>query len=89
MNLWGFTPELLPMLESAFRGLLTEAPEKDRELHLPVVVGGAIRGERARVRVLPARGRWAGVTSAEDLASVRRVLADLVARGVYPARLWG
>lgn len=88
MNLWGFTPELIPLLEKSFQEFLRSGPGSDEECLLPKVVGGAIRSGRARVRVLPSPSAWCGITSPEDLEIVRRRLATMVGDGRYPQALW-
>jgi hypothetical protein len=88
MNLWGFGPEILDDLARRFQSFLAARPGPDDEFYLPLAVGAAVAEGTARVRVLSARSRWCGMTSAADLAGVKHTLADLVARGVYPSRLY-
>ena len=89
MNLWGFTDSLVGYLERGFRAFLEAGPGLKDEYYLPVAVGDAVRGNRARVKVLDEGGRWCGMTSPEDRATTAGVLRELVAEGVYPAKLWG
>ena len=42
----------------------------------------------ARIKVLPARDGWFGVTYREDRARVEAAVRDLIRRGLYPAKLW-
>lgn len=88
MNLWGFGSEIIGELEQKFRHFLEINPGLDREFFLPSSIGEAVTEGTARVIVLPARSRWCGITSAADLPLVKATLADLVADGVYPERLW-
>jgi hypothetical protein len=46
-----------------------------------------VRAE-ATVRVLPTTSTWFGLTYREDKPRVKAAIADLVARGLYPARLF-
>jgi NDP-sugar pyrophosphorylase family protein len=90
MNIWGFTPALFAELEDHFLRFLIEkrhhAPAS--EFLLPRVVGDLVREGQARVKVLPARDGWFGVTYREDRPRVEAAIADLIRRGVYPPKLW-
>jgi len=52
------------------------------------VVGELIRERLARVRILPTRERWFGVTYPEDRPLFQTAIRELVAEGVYPRDLW-
>jgi len=88
MNLWGFTADVLPALETQFETFLTArvlAP--DSEFLLSTALGEQVAAGRSRLRVLPAPDRWLGMTFAADLEAVRAALAELVRVGTYPADL--
>jgi NDP-sugar pyrophosphorylase family protein len=92
MNMWGFTPALFPELRSRFQQFLEGlgvTDEESSEFLLPEVVQGMIDRGTARVRVLRHDGQWCGITFVEDRQRVRDFIAELVARGEYPRRLWG
>ena len=40
------------------------------------------------MRILDCNETWYGMTYREDLDSVKNAIADMKARGVYPAKLW-
>ena len=88
MNLWGFTPDVLPVLEEQFTAFL-DAPRRgpDDEFLLSTALGDQVTAGRARLRVLPAPDRWLGMTFAADVEAVRAALAELVRAGTYPADL--
>jgi CTP:molybdopterin cytidylyltransferase MocA len=89
MNLWAFTPEVFAQLAEGFAAFRTaQAPEGGVEYLLPTAMQQLIDARRARVRVLPATGRWCGVTHAADAPRVREELAARVAHGEYPRDLW-
>jgi len=89
MNLWGFPPNFLSEVETRFSKFLSglTQPEKE-EYYLPAVVNELIQEDRARVRVLPTRDRWFGITYRQDRDLVASAIADLVSRGLYPQKLW-
>jgi hypothetical protein len=91
MNLWGFTTGLFRELRSGFPEFLREnAPNVLKaEYLIPEVVGGLVRGGKARVKVLPTGERWFGVTYPEDRPIVQAAIRDLVSGGLYPENLWG
>ncbi len=96
MNMWGFTPRVLPELRRLFTDFLARsgrAADGDRlelgaELLLPEVVQSLVRDGRFRVDVLPGSGEWCGVTFRQDEERVRSVISSLVDRGRYPKELW-
>jgi hypothetical protein len=89
MNCWGFTPAVLAGLDVQFREFLKEkGAELKSEFYLPAAVAGMVARAEATVRVLPTTSTWFGVTYREDKPRVQAAIADLVARGLYPARLF-
>jgi len=90
MNCWGFPPALFDELERRFPEFLRRnaANILKAEFLIPEVVGELSRERRARVRILPTRERWFGVTYPEDRPLFRAAILELVEAGVYPRRLW-
>ena len=89
MSCWGFTPAVLTRLdEQSWEFLTTRGAERKAEFCLPSAVAGMVARAEATVRVLPTTSTWFGVTYREDKPRVQAAIADLVARGLYPARLF-
>ncbi len=89
MNCWGFTPALFAGLDEQFREFLAaRGGEPKAEFYLPAAVSEMIARRQATVRVLPTEASWFGVTYREDKPRVVAALAELVSRGVYPAKLF-
>jgi hypothetical protein len=90
MNCWGFAPALFAELERRFPEFLrARAADITRaEFLIPEVVGDLIREKRARVKILPTRERWFGVTYPEDGPAFRKAILELIEAGVYPRDLW-
>jgi NDP-sugar pyrophosphorylase family protein len=89
MNLWGFRPDVLAVLEEGFRRFLAErGQDPTAEYQLPAEVDAARQAGRATVRTLPAGETWFGLTHPSDLEAAKGRIAALVSAGVYPARLW-
>jgi NDP-sugar pyrophosphorylase family protein len=90
MNIWGFKPSVFDHLEEGFKRFLRDCPDLlKREFFVPDVVNDIVRRGMARVKVLPTRESWLGMTNREDRGLVVARIRDLVRAGVYPERLWG
>ena len=90
MNFWGFEPSLFGELEILFREFLrTRSGSLDKaEFLIPEAVGSLVRAKKARVRILPTRERWFGVTYPQDRARVQAAILERIREGLYPERLW-
>lgn len=90
MNMWGFSPEMLDVLEENFVKFLQEIPEGDikKEYLLPTIVDDQIQSGKADVSVLETKDKWFGVTYKEDKQSVMDSFKALVAAGVYKEKLF-
>ena len=85
MNLWGFSPSILPSLEAGFAdflGAMTDPMKND--FYLPAHVDRLIREEGARYRVLHTPERWYGVTYREDAEAVKTAILRMTEEGKYP-----
>ncbi len=91
MNMWGFGLDMMGEIERRFKPFMLENLPKNPlkcEYFLPYVPGQMIREEQTRIRVLPSRDRWYGVTYPDDLPIVKAAVARMKAQGVYPGQLW-
>jgi NDP-sugar pyrophosphorylase family protein len=89
MNMWGFTPAVLPQLAEGFGAFLrARGGEPKAEFLLPDYVQELIDAGRATVRVPTGEGPWFGMTHPEDREHVSRALTALVERGEYPSPVW-
>jgi hypothetical protein len=78
MNLWGFTPEILPVLTEAFaRFEASGAIEAGAELFLPNVVGENLRsaGGNLDVTMLVSDDRCLGVTHPDDVPLLQQTFS--------------
>ena len=89
MNMWGFTPDFLPVLNDKFSNFLEKnIGNLKAEYLLPSVVGDMLKNKEASVKVLPTSAKWFGVTYAEDKQKVIDSISELVKAGVYPEKLF-
>ncbi|MDR2020226.1 MAG: hypothetical protein LBQ14_05595 [Treponema sp.] len=90
MNFWGFPVSIFPHLQTYFDNFLkTSGGELKSECYLPMAADWLIKNGFLKIRVLRADSQWFGVTYKEDRDAAIGRIADLTARGVYPASLWG
>lgn len=90
MNFWGFTLDVLEVLEEEFQAFLEQNLQvPGSEFLIPVVVDRLLAKQKAAVTVLPTVDRWFGVTYREDAPAVRRDFQKLIEQGVYKSPLFG
>lgn len=91
MNLWGFTQSFMQAMIDNFPAFLEESLKSDplkAEYFLPFIVDKMIVAGSARVKVLPSKDRWYGMTYKEDKPLVTAALQSMKDKGLYPDKLW-
>ena len=88
MGLWGFLPDIPPLLEERFRAFLATDPGADDEFYLSEAVSDLAAAGRAGCGLLPTGEGWMGLTFPGDRADTAAALRRLTAAGTYPADLW-
>jgi hypothetical protein len=90
MNMWGFTPEIFPVLERGFQEFLQniQGKEEKAEYLIPTVMDTLIKTGVAQITLLETHDKWFGVTYQEDKENVVKSLRSLIDAGVYPERLF-
>lgn len=89
MNYWGFTPQVFDQLRENFEKFLeSSGTDLKSECYIPNTVGELVRAGQARVKVLHSRDSWFGVTYREDRPRVVESIRGLIAKGLYPEKLW-
>ncbi len=89
MNIMGFTPSLIKMLEERFRLFLEQRiGVPGAECYLPESVSFAIASGRASLRVLRSSDEWMGITYPQDRDSFIAKINTLHGKGEYPSPLW-
>jgi NDP-sugar pyrophosphorylase family protein len=90
MNFWGFTPALFPQLEAKFRDFLgRHGNDPKAEIYLPTTLSELNQSGQARIALHRSEDAWFGLTYKEDVAAAKAAINDLIAKGIYPAPLWG
>ena len=90
MNMWGFSEDMITILEDNFIEFLQNIPEGDikKEYLLPTIVDDQIQSGKAEVTVLETKDKWFGVTYKEDKQIVMDSFKALVEAGVYKEKLF-
>ncbi|MDF3059316.1 MAG: hypothetical protein K0R17_3531 [Rariglobus sp.] len=89
MNCWAFTAAFFTGLNEQFEAFLeARGGELKSEFYLPEAVSEQVAQGLVTVEVRPTSASWFGVTYREDKPRVQAALAELVARGEYPAQLF-
>jgi hypothetical protein len=89
LNMWGFTPVFFNELKQRFGVFLKAADgQLKAEFFIPTVVNELVQEVKARVKVLPTKSRWYGVTYQDDKDRVKNAIAAMVEDGQYPQNLW-
>ncbi len=89
MNLWGFKPSIFRYLQSQFNDFLREyGRDLKKEFFIPTVVDKLVESGQAQVKVLLTDDNWFGITYRQDKPKAIACINRLIARGIYPQRLW-
>ena len=91
MNMWGFVPGFLDILEGLFPAFFANtlpANPMKGEFLLPRSVDELLKAGKLTVKVLTSADKWYGVTYAADKPVVVAALAGLTRSGLYPDGLW-
>lgn len=91
MNMWGFTPEFLNMLEDGFKEFFeNEVPENPlkSEFLIPIYVGDLLKENTIEVKVLKTHDMWCGMTYKEDVPEVKEAFRKMLEEGKYKEDLF-
>jgi UTP-glucose-1-phosphate uridylyltransferase len=89
MNLWGFTPSIFDQLKVGFRRFVQGQGEDPKaEFFISSYVDELLRLGSARVKIMPTRDTWFGLTYREDKDPTAAQFSALIRAGVYPEKLW-
>lgn len=88
MNMWGFTPEFIPLLAEGFKLFLERNKNNliNCEYLLPIYIGELLEEGKVSVKVLNTDDKWFGVTYIEDAERVVKSFLELTRKGLYDAR---
>jgi len=90
MNIWGFHPDLLPVMNGYFEDFLRALPKDElkAECLLPIMVNDFLKAKQIRVKAKASPDRWFGITYQADRDTVSAALELLHRKKVYPENLY-
>lgn len=86
MNMWGLTPEFLPVLEHGFEEFFEKEVPVDpmkAEYLIPTFIGELLEQGKMSVKVLQSNDTWYGMTYKEDVAAVKESFEKMLEQGIY------
>ena len=86
MNMWGFQPSFLPVLECGWRSFFETSVPADplkAEFLLPIFIGNLLAAKEVKVQVLSSPDVWFGMTYREDTENVKRQITEMLSAGRY------
>lgn len=87
MNFWCFKPAFFDQLNAHFsRFIKDNIHDSKAEFYIPSAVDTLIKSNQARVKVLPNKGQWFGITYKEDKPLVIDRIGKLTDEGEYPVK---
>ena len=89
MNFWGFSADLMTVLEDKFTQFLKEHGTSEKaEYPIPTVIGEMVADGKMDLKLLKSDGMWLGFTYPEDKIIVKTEIEKMIKDGVYPTPLW-
>lgn len=84
MNLWGFKPEIMQILDERFNMFLKDnINEPKKEFFIPSVVDTMINELSYKFKVVETDEKWYGITYKEDLPVIQEAIAKMTENGLY------
>ncbi|MDR2194948.1 MAG: hypothetical protein LBP19_10905 [Treponema sp.] len=89
MNCWGFPLSVFTDLSRYVSDFLAvSVKELKSECYLPMFADWLVKNNLLTIKAVNAESEWFGVTYQEDRTFAVNRIAELTARGAYPAALW-
>lgn len=89
MNMFGFTPDLFPILENGLVDFFKNSNDlMKKEFLIPDVVEKCTMNDIKQVFVKQTIARWLGMTYQQDKEEVRQAIIEFIEQGEYPNNLW-
>ncbi len=84
MNLWGFKPEIMNILDEQFKLFLKgNINEPKKEFLIPNVVDTMINTMGYKCKVVDTDEKWYGITYKEDLPLIKEAIKKMTENGLY------
>jgi len=87
--MFAFTPSVFKSFEEDFQKFIEEnGANLKAEFLMPTVIDNLINSNKAKVKIVESNASWFGLTYSEDKPIAEKRIANLVAKGTYPKKLW-
>lgn len=89
MNLFGFKPTCFDFLGKEFRSFIDKnGMDLKSELDIPTSLDKFVKNGEITIKILMSNERWFGVTYREDKPFVVNSINGMIAKGIYPAKIY-
>lgn len=91
MNMWGWTPDFLEILEEGFKEFFDKEVCQDpfkSEYLIPVFIGQLLEQGKMNVKVLRTDDTWYGMTYKEDVITVKERFSEMLESNYYSEELF-
>ena len=89
MNLCGFKPSCFDYLGKEFRNFIDKnGMDLKSELDIPTSLDKFVKNGEITIKILMSNERWFGVTYREDKPFVVNSINSMIAKGIYPAKIY-
>lgn len=89
MNFWGLKPNVFRYIKEGFTQFMKDhGNELKSEYYIPLLINDNIVNGNIKTKVIECDSPWFGVTYIEDKPIVKGKIAELIAAGSYPEKLW-
>lgn len=90
MLMFGLQYDILNYLEGDFVKFLEENKNdlSTCEYYLPDLINSYLNANDKRMKILPTKSIWKGITYQEDLEELKQFISEEIERGVYPVDLY-
>ncbi len=89
MNFFGFAPSAFDHFNSYWDAFISKNIESEKtECYLPNGASDIVAQKQGKIRFYTTQESWFGMTYSEDRENVKTQLAQKVAKGYYPDKLW-
>lgn len=88
LNMFGFNPSIFEYIEEYFMDFIGEGNLETSEYLIPNLVSSLIEKNKVKVKLIPTKSEWTGVTYRTDLDDVIIKINSEIAMGRYNKKLW-
>lgn len=90
MLMYGLNTSVIEYIEENFENFFRQNKNKldTCEYLVPIALTNMINEDKIKIKLIPTKEKWMGITYKEDLGKLKKYLSDLKREGVYPEMLY-